>query len=117
MGITQKMKERWGVGVWGVIAILLAFSLAGMTVVRIKNPVLGLLLPAHSPGWLRVTVYILVVMPLYQISLLAWGTLFGQFNFFWSKLKRLGRLLSGRARTRPRITHERHPEGVGGASR
>lgn len=108
------MKKRWGVGVWGVIAILLAFSLAGMTVVRVKGPVLGLLLPDNSPGWLKWTVYILVIMPLYQLSLLAWGTILGQFNFFWAKLKYMGRLLSGRATRGPNKPRTAAGESPGG---
>ena len=100
MGFVERMKKRWGVGVWGVIAILIAFSLAGMTVVRLKTPLLALLLPEDSPGWLRWTVYIIVIMPIYQVVLLAWGTLLGQFNFFWDKMKRIGQLLAGRKAAR-----------------
>ena len=92
------MKARWGVGPWGVLAILVAFSLAGMTVVRVKGPVMGWILPEDSPGWLTWMVYLLVVMPIYQVCLLAYGTVLGQFNFFWSKLKAAGRFISGRRR-------------------
>ena len=67
----ERMKQRWGVGPWGVLAILLAFSLAGMTTLRLKTPVLGLFMPETAPGWL-------------------------QFDFFWGKLKAVGRLVSGR---------------------
>ena len=31
----------------------------------------------------------------YQVLLLAWGAVFGQFRFFWEKEKRLFRLLFG----------------------
>ncbi len=96
MGFVERMKRRYGVGLWGVVAILAAFSLAGMTVVRLKGPVLGVLLPDHSPAWLRWTVYLLVIMPIYQIVLLFWGTLLGQFNFFWSKMRRVGQFLATR---------------------
>ena len=83
---------------WGVIAILAAVSLAGMTVVRVKGPVLGLLLPKDAPNWIRWGVYILVIVPIYQICLLTYGTLLGQFNFFWGKLQSMGRFLTGRRR-------------------
>ena len=33
---------------------------------------------------------------LYQLLLLAYGTLLGQFEFFWTKFKAVGRLLTGR---------------------
>ncbi len=96
MRFVERLKTRYGVGLWGVLAILAAFSLAGMTVVRLKNPVLGFLLPDDSPAWLRWTVYILVITPLYQIVLLFWGALLGQFNFFWSKMRRVGQFLATR---------------------
>ena len=85
------LKERWGVGPWGVIAILLAFALTGTTVVWIKTPILDAILPANSPTWTRWVTYLLVVFPLYQIMLLAYGALLGQFSFFWKKEKALGR--------------------------
>jgi hypothetical protein len=91
----DKTKARWGVGPWGVLAILLAFSLAGMTVVRIKSPLLGLFLPADSPTWVTWTVYLAVVFPTYQVFLLLYGTLLGQHRFFWMKMRRTARFLFG----------------------
>ena len=92
----DRMKARWGVGPAGVLAILLAFSLAGLTTAGLKDPVIGFLLPATTPGWLQWTIYLIVMLPIYQLLLLGYGTLLGQFDFFWSKLKAVGRLLSGR---------------------
>ena len=92
----ERMKQRWGVGPWGVLAILIAFSLAGMTTLRLKAPVLGLFMPATAPGWLQWTIYLIIMLPIYQVLLLGYGTLLGQFDFFWSKFKAVGRLVSGR---------------------
>ena len=96
MPLFDRMKSRWGVGPWGAVAILLAFALAGLTTVRLKGPVIGYLLPANAPGWLQWTIFLIVMLPVYQLLLLGYGTLLGQFDFFWSKLKAAGRLLSGR---------------------
>lgn len=96
MSIFERMKARWGVGPAGLAAILVAFSLAGLTTVRLKGPVMGLLLPATAPGWLQWVVYLLIMLPIYQLLLLGYGTLLGQFHFFWSKLKAVWRLLGGR---------------------
>ena len=96
MPIFERMKARWGVGPGGVLAILVAFSLAGLTTVRLKGPVMGYLLPASAPGWVEWTIYLIIMLPLYQLLLLGFGTLLGQFDFFWSKLKAVGRLVSGR---------------------
>ena len=96
MPIFERMKARWGVGPGGALAILVAFSLAGLTTVRLKGPVIGFVLPANVPGWVEWTVYLIIMLPLYQLLLLGFGTLLGQFGFFWSKLKAVGRLVSGR---------------------
>ena len=84
-----RMKARWGVGPFGVLAILAAFALAGSSVVRFGYPLMHRILPADSPTWQRVVVYLLVVFPLYHVLLLAWATLLGQFRFFWEREKRL----------------------------
>ena len=96
MSVFHRMKERWGVGFWGLVAILLAFSLAGMTTLQLKGPVMGFIMPATAPGWLQWAVYLVVMLPVYQVLLLAYGTLLGQFDFFWSKLKAVARLVAGR---------------------
>lgn len=96
MGVFGRMKARWGVGFWGLTAILLAFSLAGMTTLRLKGTVMPFLLPETAPGWVQWAVYLIVMLPIYQALLLGYGALLGQFGFFWSKLKAIGRLLSGR---------------------
>ena len=96
MPIFDRMKARWGVGPGGLLAILVAFSLAGLTTARLKGPVIGFLLPASAPGWVEWTVYLIIMLPIYQLLLLGYGTLLGQFDFFWSKLKAVGRLLSRR---------------------
>ena len=97
MSVFDRMKARWGVGFWGMIAVLAAFSLAGLTTVRLKEPVIALIIPATAPGWVQWAVYLVVMLPIYQILLLGYGTLLGQFDFFWSKLKAVGRLLGRRA--------------------
>lgn len=94
MTMMERMKARWGVGPWGVVAILVVFALTGMTVVWLKKPVLGAILPDDSPGWVRWGVYLVVIVPIYQIVLLAYGSLFGKFSFFWQKEKAMARLIA-----------------------
>jgi len=89
MAFFQRMKDKWGVGLGGVIAILVAFSLAGMTVVRLRQPIMGLLLSETAPTWLWWVTYLCLIFPLYQICLLMYGSLLGQFGFFWEKEKKM----------------------------
>ena len=96
MNVFTRMRARWGVGPWEAIAILIAFSLAGLTTVSVKNPVIGLILPPTSPAWVQWAVYLVVMPPIYQVLLLGYGTLLGQFNFFWAKLKAVARFIGSR---------------------
>ena len=107
MQFLDRMKRRWGVSLWGGIAILLSFSLAGMTVVRLKGPVLGLLVPTDASTWVSWVVYLLIIVPFYQLCLLIYGTLLGQYHFFWSRLRRLGQFLFGWLDPRSRSYEER----------
>jgi hypothetical protein len=95
MKIFDRMKTRYGVGLWGVIAILLAFSLAGMTVARVRQPILNFILPNNSPRWATWAIYPFILIPTYQVLLLAYGSVLGQFKFFWSRLKKTWRFLFG----------------------
>ena len=99
MPIVERMRSRWGVGPLGVAAILAAFGLAGMTTLWVKEPVMGYLLPAVAPGWLQWAIYLIIMLPIYQLLLLGYGTLLGQFDFFWSKLRAMGRLIGRSAGT------------------
>ena len=101
-GFWAKMQARWGVSIWGVIAILLAFSLAGSTVLRITRPILDFVLPDDVPRWLWWTARILIIVPVYQVLLLVYGALLGQFRFFWEKEKKMARVFAMPFRSRAR---------------
>lgn len=96
-----KMKEKWGVGPIGVVLIIVVFGLTGSTVVWLKKPILAAVMPPDASGWQKWGLYLLVIFPLYQALLLAYGTIFGQFRFFWAKEKAMvrgvGRLFGRRS--------------------
>jgi hypothetical protein len=75
------------------VAILLAFSLAGASVLRIGRPVVDAILPDDTPRWLWWTAKILVIVPIYEVLLMTFGTLLGQGRFFRDKQRRALRLL------------------------
>ncbi|MDA3872448.1 MAG: hypothetical protein PF795_00615 [Kiritimatiellae bacterium] len=85
----DRLKDKWGIdSTWQVIAILIAFSLAGMSVTRIRKifwPLFGF--TSETSMWIQVPTYILLIFPTYQIMLMAFGTLLGQYKFFWAKEK------------------------------
>jgi len=85
------LQQRWGVNsAWQVLIILVVFACTGFTAMAIKKPIFSWLgVDEQTPGWLRGVIYILTVLPAYQLLLLAYGFLFGQFTFFWNFEKRL----------------------------
>ena len=76
--------------------MMMAFSLGGMTVVRLRQPLVSLILPDHAPGWVWWMTYIVLIVPMYQICLVFYGAILGQFRFFWEKEKKIILWLVGR---------------------
>lgn len=74
-----------------VAIVLLVFACTGFTVVFIKRPILSYLFEGGPmPLWASVLYYILI-LPIYNIFLLIYGFVFGQFSFFWEFEKRFFR--------------------------
>lgn len=98
----QRLKERWGVSSnFQLIIIFFVFSITGSSSVFAAKPFLNFigLQQANFPdAWWGSTLYwilrILLIFPFYQILLVIYGWLFGQFKFFWDfekkMLKRIG---------------------------
>ncbi|MCF0043681.1 DUF6787 family protein [Dyadobacter fanqingshengii] len=87
----EKLKERWNVrNGWDVLVILIVFACTGFSVLYAKRGLFYLIgLTEESPTWLRWTINILIILPLYQVILLAWGWIWGKFDFFWEFEKRM----------------------------
>lgn len=91
----QQLQKRWGVqSVRQVWIILLVFACTGTTSVYIKKPIFQLLgIDTHTAWYWRTFWWIIIVLPTYQILLLLYGFVFGQFRFFLNFEKRLFRRL------------------------
>lgn len=85
----EKLKQRWKVNsIWQVIIILIIFACTGFTVYLIKKPILDVLAGDHKNSTIASIVYYILILPLYNALLLAYGLIFGQFRFFWEFEKR-----------------------------
>jgi len=94
--IIDFLKRRWGVtSPYQVAVIFLVFAITGMLSVYVSRFVFEILhLTKEDPFWLRAVVYIVTVLPAYQVILLTVGTIFGQHKFFKNFLRiMLGRFL------------------------
>jgi|APTNR8051073442_1049403.scaffolds.fasta_scaffold02184_3 uncharacterized protein DUF6787 len=87
--IIEFLKKRWGVtSPFQVAIIFLVFAITGMLSIYVSRFIFELLhLTKDDPFWLRAVVYIVTVLPAYQVILLTVGTLFGQHKFFKNFLR------------------------------
>lgn len=95
MSWLQQLQARWKVNsVTQVLLILTTFALTGTTVVYISKPLLAAIFGSDGiPVWARIIYYILI-LPVYNLFLLAYGFLLGQFSFFWEFEKRFLKRMS-----------------------
>ena len=95
--IFKKLEPKWQVAYrWELIAIFIVFAITGSTASKLSGPFLeliGLAEITHNK-FLFWVIRILLIFPFYQILLIIFGWLFGQFTFFWAfekkMLKRMG---------------------------
>lgn len=83
----EKLKERWEISSnWSLVAILIVFAINGSFAAWVAKPITTLLgiSPETMYPWLYWTLRILLVFPIYQLTLPIVGWLFGQFQFFWT---------------------------------
>ena len=95
----EKLKQRWGLkSNFQVIIILVVFSITGSAAVYVKGIIFHLLgINSETSLWIKVPMYIVTIIPAYQVMLLVFGFLFGQFKFFYNfQRKSMGRLFRKR---------------------
>ncbi|MEO8069503.1 MAG: DUF6787 family protein [Flavobacteriales bacterium] len=93
---TQRLAERWGVSPQRVLVILLVFALTGFTVMFLKRPLVSLFTEDGAQPILFTVIYYVLILPFYNLLLLAYGAVFGQFRFFWEFEKKFFRRMFGR---------------------
>ncbi|WP_343762415.1 DUF6787 family protein [Gangjinia marincola] len=103
----EKLKERWGISSnWQLVIIFIVFGITGSLSAKLAEPLTHLigLDQEHISGWIYWPVRILLIFPIYQLLLVFFGWMFGQFNFFWTFEKKMFRRL-GFARFFPDEEH------------
>ena len=91
MSWINKLKERWGLtSMFQVIIILIVFACTGMTSLYVKEALYWIAgITPETTGWIRITYRIFATFVAYQFLLLAYGWIFGQFQFFWNMEKKI----------------------------
>ncbi|UZD21981.1 DUF6787 family protein [Algoriphagus halophytocola] len=94
-GFLQRLQTKWKLdSLLQVVLVLVVFACTGFTILFIKNPILNFF-GVEKGGFVNTILYLLLVLPLYQIFLLIYGFIFGQFKFFWEKEKQIFRRIGG----------------------
>lgn len=83
----EKLKERWGItSNFQIVLILIVFALNGSLSAWVAEPVTGFigLDKETTNGFIYWPLRIILIFPIYQLTLPVIGFLFGQFRFFWN---------------------------------
>ncbi|MFZ1530477.1 MAG: DUF6787 family protein [Ferruginibacter sp.] len=91
----KKLQERWKVGGWKLLLILLVFSLGGSLCGLSGRKIL--LLTGLEKGVLWVILYIILITLLWPLAVILVSIPFGQFSFFKGYIKKILKRMGGRS--------------------
>ncbi|MBK9060524.1 MAG: prolipoprotein diacylglyceryl transferase [Flavobacteriales bacterium] len=96
-GWLNRLGAHWGVSAGRAVIILTVFASTGFTVMFLKRPVVAFFTQEEggTPMLFSILYYILI-LPFYNVILLIYGALLGQFAFFWAFEKRFFNRIFGR---------------------
>ena len=97
----NKLKIKWKINSnFQLLLIFVVFSLAGFSVVWFRKLFFMLVgIENDTALWIKTITYILFIFPAYQLLLLVYGFLLGQFGFFWEKEKKFFKAIAKRLRS------------------
>ncbi|QIK53838.1 prolipoprotein diacylglyceryl transferase [Dysgonomonas sp. HDW5B] len=90
----DKFKVKWNItSNWQLAIILIVFSVTGSAALVVRRFVFEWIgITSETSMWLKVPLYILILVPAYQILLIIIGAIFGQYRFFYEfQKKSIGR--------------------------
>lgn len=95
--MTNRLKKHWGIkSNWQLTVIFWVFAITGSSSVYMAKPFLawiGLSRDVLPDSWWSAWVYwslrLMLIFPFYQVLLVIYGWLFGQFTFFWNFEKKM----------------------------
>jgi len=98
----QQLQRRWELkDLRQVMIVLLVFACTGTTAMFLKKPIFAFLgVGIETVWWLKTLIWCLTILPIYNVLLLVYGFIFGQFDFFWRFEKRFFGRMIGRKPTR-----------------
>ncbi len=95
----KRLQAKWGLkSLFQTIMVLIVFAFTGSTVLFIKPFLFDLIGFDSVEGIAGILLYIIMIFPLYQVLILIYGFIFGQFAFFWAWEKKMIQRMTGRGR-------------------
>ncbi len=87
----RKLKERWNIETNGQLFIIfLVFAITGSSATKLAAPITDFFEIKREMGWYIYWPFrILVIFPIYQVLLVFFGWVFGEFTFFWNFVKKM----------------------------
>lgn len=87
----KKLMKRWGLtSNWQVVVIFIVFAITGSTAAKMAGPITETLgITTELGKGIYWTIRILIIFPVYQVLLVFFGWLFGEFTFFWNFEKKM----------------------------
>ncbi|OGU77325.1 MAG: hypothetical protein A2V93_11805 [Ignavibacteria bacterium RBG_16_34_14] len=78
-----------------LIIIIIVFALTGLTTVYVSSLITDFF-GLEKWSWVYILVYIFLIFPTYHLLLLGYAFLFGKFDYFWGRIKKIiSKMLSG----------------------
>ncbi|HUP12573.1 MAG TPA: DUF6787 family protein, partial [Niastella sp.] len=90
----EKLQQKWKVNGWRLLLILVTFALGGSLCGYAGRKLLELF--SIESNLIRIPLYILLVTILWPLCVILISIPLGQFNFFRSYLRKMGRRMTGR---------------------
>ncbi len=88
----EKLKHKWALKYrWEMIRVFIVFAITGSTSAYIGKPIFSLLgiSKDHLNPFFYWALFIIIGLVFYQLLLVSFGWLFGQFKFFWEFEKKM----------------------------
>ena len=86
------LKERWNIkSNWQLVVIIVIFAITGSSAAYLSKPILATfgISKTSVSGWEYYPLYVILIFPIYQVLLVFFGFIFGQFAFFWGFEKKI----------------------------
>ncbi|MBK5212437.1 MAG: diacylglyceryl transferase [Flavobacteriaceae bacterium] len=87
----KKLKKRWNIKTNGQLFIVfLVFAITGSSAAKLAAPITDFFEIQKEMGWhIYWPFRILIILPIYQLLLVFFGWVFGEFVFFWNFEKKM----------------------------